>query len=250
MMMKYFVALLVSGLIFPNLTFAQNQNVPPDNGAWFMYFGDNKIHGNWRLFTDIQVRNILRRETQTQYLFREGLSYRFRREFMITAGYAFISTYPSELAVNGATTREHRPWQQMIFNQWFEAEKIHFEHRYRLEQRFIKKFTDPEQNLYANRARYRLQSRFSFGLINESLNKFFINAYDEVFINFGGNVSDEIFDRNRAYIALGYFLAPRVNLQIGYLHQVINIRNRFTIDTNHNLQVLLIMNADFTRNDD
>lgn len=248
LMKTKFIILLISCSIFTNLSFAQNGSAPPDNGTWFMYFGDNKISGNWRLFSDFQFRNVFSKQTQTQILLREGLSYRFQKEAMITAGYAYILNYPSELAVNASKTREHRIWQQFILNQWFFGEYIHIEHRYRLEQRFIKRFSEPEEDIYTNRARYRIQSRFSFGLFNPSLERFFINVNDEIFLNFGGNLSDETFDRNRAYVALGYFFTPKINLQLGYLNQIINLENRFNIDTNHNFQVLLIMNADFTRN--
>jgi hypothetical protein len=234
--------LLLSLLIRSSFAQTDQTAIPQDNGSWFMYFGDNSIGGKWRLFTDIQARNLINNETQNQLLLRTGITYRFSREFSLTGGMAYINT-----VTNNVMTREHRIWQQAVFAQWFASDKIMIEHRYRFEQRFIKKYSDPVVDRYANRARYRLQTRFSLGLVDQSLNKLFLNAYDEVFLNIGGNISNEIFDRNRAYIALGYFLSPQINLQVGYLNQFINIPNKFTLGTNHNLQVGLFMNADFVK---
>jgi hypothetical protein len=55
--------------------------------------------------------------------------------------------------------------------------------------------------------------------------KHYLGIYDEFFINFGRNVAANIFDQNRAYVALGLSIARGAKLEIGYMLQTIQQRN-------------------------
>jgi hypothetical protein len=50
--------------------------------------------------------------------------------------------------------------------------------------------------------------------------QFYISIFDEVFINAGKNVGNNIFDQNRFLTSLGYKVAPDVRIELGYLNQL------------------------------
>jgi hypothetical protein len=49
----------------------------------------------------------------------------------------------------------------------------------------------------------------------------YLALYDEILIGFGKNISVNVFDQNRLGCLLGYRISPRVNIEAGYLNQII-----------------------------
>ena len=100
-----------------------------------------------------------------QLLPRVGVNYKIDDNAMVTAGYALIPTQ-SEFndGWNESMSVENRIWQQFILRN--KVGNISIRHRYRLEQRWIKKVdviqvsnntTESELTyLYKNRARYMI----------------------------------------------------------------------------------------------
>ena len=58
-------------------------------------------------------------------------------------------------------------------------------------------------------------------------------------MNFGKNAAFNIFDQNRAYIALGYKIPKLGKLEIGYLSQLVFRANGIQVENNHTIQVSL-----------
>ena len=66
----------------------------------------------------------------------------------------------------------------------------------------------------------------------------FVALQNEVFVNFGNTstVNGKFFDQNRVYLATGFRLSPKADLEIGYMNQYVNGRgSQFT--NNHILQL-------------
>jgi len=183
-------------LIAPFLGFSQNDSF----GNWLMYFGQNKLSERFSLHTEVQFRNHTFVPTEIeQLLLRTGLNFHFNDDFF-TGGYAYIPSYDLEDDINSSQSEEHRIWQQLIINH--KIKKVKFEHRIRQEQRWVNKD-------FKQRFRYRL-------LWNIPLKKkFSLVFYEEIFLNF----NKQVFDRNRAYGAIGYKISNSKSLQIGLLHQ-------------------------------
>ncbi len=61
-------------------------------------------------------------------------------------------------------------------------------------------------------------------------NSIYLAFYDEIFINgqreIGAETPVELYDRNRAYTALGYGLTDRLRMQFGYMQQTTNAWNK------------------------
>jgi len=220
---------------------AQNQIRPSSYGQWLMYFGDNKLNDKLGLHSEAQFRNYLLTNTVEQLLLRAGLNYYLGARSMLSLGYAYVYTTPSSNNVEGFTTSENRTWQQLILRH--RNYNVFIEHRYRLEQRFIYNQNTETLN-YSDRIRYRFQTLLPLYNISPRLRHLFINTYNELFVNLGTTISGQIFDRNRFYVAFGYQVSPKFNIQLGYLNQVIAVPNITRADVNHNLQIGISYNMD------
>lgn len=238
---KFFFVFLLFSLNGLNSLVGQNQVTPNAYGQWFMYFGDNKINKHIGVHSELQMRNYFLNKTVGQTLFRLGVNYYADPLVMVSGGYAYVDTRPSSKNIAGFSTVEHRVWEQLILRHKTRA--VFMEHRYRLEQRFIRNL-DTEISNFDNRVRYRFQGIFPFYTISPHLRHYFFSSYNELFANLGRQVSGQIFDRNRFYVAFGYQVSPKLNFQIGYLNQLISIPGLLTPDVNHNLQIGIAYNMD------
>jgi len=210
-------------LLIPFLVGAQN-NPEEEFGGWYMYFGMNKISERFSIHSEAQFRYYETADNFNQLLLRTGLNYHINPNAIATGGYAFIKTDPTFLEEEGdRDSREHRIFQQFILKN--KVWEFIFEHRYRLEQRFLD-FGDEMRT--EHRARYRIQMSLPL------TDTFFLNFYDELFIN----LQDNLFGQNRLYGALGIHLTPNSSVQLGYL------RNQFTSQVFDRLQIGFFYNPD------
>lgn len=207
--MKKTTFILIFSLLFTNTNFSQSNSILPDDylGSWLMYFGTHHLNDKYSIHYETQLRNYELTNNFFQLLPRVGLNYKIDDNSMVTAGYAFIPTQTDfdEGWGNNMVT-ENRIWEQFILRNSIGSIKIR--HRYRLEQRWVK---NGNNTSYKNRARYMLS--FKIPLSKKEDFPLFLSVYDEIFIN----ISDEPFNQNRLYTALGYQFNTNANVQLGYL---------------------------------
>ena len=207
--MKKTTFILILSLLFTNTNFSQSNSILPDDylGSWLMYFGTHHLNDKYSIHYETQLRNYELTNNFFQLLPRVGLNYKIDDNSMVTAGYAFIPTQTDfdEGWGNNMVT-ENRIWEQFILRNSIGSIKIR--HRYRLEQRWVK---NGNNTSYKNRARYMLS--FKIPLSKKEDFPLFLSVYDEIFIN----ISDEPFNQNRLYTALGYQFNTKANVQLGYL---------------------------------
>lgn len=205
-----------------------------DFGSWFMYFGTNKIADKWSIHTEAQFRYYEMASNFNQLLLRTGANYHINNNAIATLGYGFIETDPTflefdtlgdDVLFENNSISEHRIFEQFILKN--KVWEFKFEHRYRLEQRFVQNnYTGVSNTLH--RARYRIQMTLPLTDI------FFLNFYDEIFINLQNNA----FGQNRAYAALGVNVTEDLSMQFGYL------KNHFTGANFDRLQIGVFYNTD------
>ena len=198
----------------------KGQKIEENLGSWFMYFGTHKLSEKYSLHYETQLRNYKIVSNFNQLLPRVGLNYHIDKNTSLTAGYAFIPTQNIfDLGWDDQIITENRIWEQFILKNVINRVKIR--HRYRLEQRWIKKVDVVQisnntsfsefSTSYKNRARYMLSVKFPISKNEES--PLFVSLYDEIFLN----ISDSPFDQNRLFAALGYQINKQMNFQVGYL---------------------------------
>ena len=232
--MKKVITLLI---LLATITYTQAQSEvtgEDDFGSWFMYFGTNKIADKWSIHTEAQFRYYEMASNFNQLLLRTGVNYHINPNAIATLGYGFIDTDPTfrEFDVLGDDAifennaiSEHRIFEQFILKN--KVWEFKFEHRYRLEQRFVQNNATGISNTL-HRARYRIQMTLPLTDI------FFLNFYDEIFIN----LQDDAFSQNRAYAALGVNVTEDLSMQFGYL------KNHFSETNFDRFQVGLFYNTD------
>jgi len=220
--------LILGGVFFCNAQWTGEG----ETGIWYMYFGMNRVSERWSVHTEAQFRYYETSSNFNQLLLRTGANYHINKDAIVTLGYAFIETDGTFLeSPSRANLKENRIFQQFILTN--KVGEFLFEHRYRLEQRFISQtniLSNPEQDLSRteHRARYRLQVMLPL------TNTFFLNFYDELFIN----LQDNLFDQNRLYGAFGIHITENSNLQFGWL------RNQFSSAVFDRFQIGFFFNPD------
>lgn len=206
-------------------TFAQKS----DLGAWYMYFGNNKISKKLNWHNEIQYRNFDAVGDLEQLLIRTGVGYDLtENNNNVLLGYGFILSQPY---VNGDKKEniEHRIFQQYITKQKFG--RFNLQHRYRLEERFL------EDDF---RMRFRYMLGFNIPITQKEMlpKTLYASVYNEIFLHF----DSPVFDRNRVYGALGYVINKNMRIEAGYMNQIQENRNRGQI------QIGFYNNIPFTKN--
>ena len=215
--MKKNIIVGLSILLFSSNISAQKEE---NLGNWLMYFGTHKLNEKFSLHYETQLRNYKVTSNFNQLLPRVGINYKIDDNAMATAGYALIPTQGEfNDGWNESMSVENRIWQQFILRN--KVGNISIRHRYRLEQRWIKKVdviqvsnntTESELTyLYKNRARYMISVKIPLSKKEDF--PLFLSLYDEIFLN----ISNTPFDQNRLFGALGFQVNKSMNIQAGYL---------------------------------
>ena len=220
------------------LVVASGAGAETDNNAngWYMYFGDHAfgksrfgahLEGQWRR-TDLGLK-------WQQLLLRPALNFQLNKKVMLTGGYGLVETHRYGDFPAREKFLEHRTFEQATITQRFL--KVDWQNRLRLEQRHILGYAAR----YENRFRYMLRTNVPLS------KKYYLGLYDEVFYNFGKNVAFNVFDQNRAYIALGRNLPKQTRFEVGFMEQTVQQRSGRVFEHNHTLQVAIYSRMPFSR---
>ncbi len=225
--MKGFLFLFVVLITIPGIS----QETGEDKlGSWHMYFGTNKVSEKLSIHSEVQARYYEQLNNFNQLLLRTGINYHINPDAIATMGYGFIVTDGTFVEIpDEKESKEHRLFEQFILKN--KVGSFKFEHRYRLEQRFIRTGGAGNSNFSRkteHRARYRLQLTVPLSPL------LFLNFYDEIFLNLQGSV----YGQNRLYGALGINVLDNLSVQVGYL------KNHFPSANFDRLQIGVFYNPD------
>ena len=209
--LKAFVLVALASPIQSN---AQDTN--DEIGAWYMYFYNTTFKESpWGVQGDLQYRNWNLGGDLEQLLIRSGVTYQPKNtQVKFTFGYGNITT--GVIGSSVETSGEHRIYQEALYPVKF-GNRIYTNHRFRYEQRFVE-----NEDI---RTRYRYNLFINVPINKKTLEKkaIYFSFYNEIFINgqrdIGNNNPVEIFDRNRAYAALGYVIKNGLRVQLGIMNQ-------------------------------
>ena len=225
------VLLIYTSLFLSSHTYGQSPKGTV--GAWLMGFNQTRLHKNWSLHAEVQYRSFEIAPNSEQLLLRGGVNYHINNFTTASVGYGRITNYSFDKELtSGAIVAEDRIWQQLSMRN--NSGRFFFEHRYRLEQRWMQSKTSTK---YLDRIRYLIRVTVPLNKKEMMKNTLFLSFYDEIFIHF----STTPFDRNRLYGAIGYQFLPNANIQVGYLAQTVNIT------TKQYLQLAVFYNFDFRK---
>jgi hypothetical protein len=208
--------------------------------GWLASFNSFKTGKKTSIHFDAQFRSTDEWQGIQTILLRPGINFHLSKKTILTGGYAFVQ---NRIVVNNVTGRavEHRIWEQFIFAH--KLNPILITHRFRLEQRFIPHMlslnNELEKDGYSTSNRFRYFLRNILPLKKQDIFKkgMFLALQNEVFLNLFGqqNVNGKFFDQNRFYLAAGYRVSSKADLEIGYMNQYVS--GRTTNLTNNIIQL-------------
>jgi hypothetical protein len=221
-----------------------------NTNIWFNYTGTFKISNHWSIYAESQLRRSEGLSNPQQLLIRPAMQYNFDNNNSMSIGYVYVYTnvYGSQPALSAFG--ENRTWQQLQIRS--NNGPIEIVNRLRLEQRWVNvpvkdatglaKAGDP---VYTNRM--RIQNKIAIPFKGKQIvdKSFYAMAGDEVMINFGKNVKNNIFDQNRVFAGFGYRIPKIGRTELGYLYQKIFKGDGIKVEGNHTLTLSLFHNISF-----
>ncbi|MBO0931517.1 DUF2490 domain-containing protein [Fibrella aquatilis] len=211
----------------PLLTNAQPSRITDHNAiGWFTVNGDYKLTRQWTIHTEAQWRRANFITNWQQALYRLGLVYKATDKIQLSGGYTALVTYPYggyPVADTGVPTTEHRAYEDVTLSDT--AGIVNLSHRVRLEQRWLANLLPGGSRevanwRYQNRVRYQLQATVPLQGRTRDNREWYAFFYDEIFIGFGENVGNNVFNQNRISGGLGYQFSDAIRLELGYLNQI------------------------------
>jgi opacity protein-like surface antigen len=227
---KLLTAVFIAVLFSLNHAAAQNTRITNKNTiGWFNYFGTIKLNQKWSLHTEYQWRrNELVTDWQ-QSLLRTGINYQVNPNVQLRAGYAWIETFAyGEIPLNnfGKQFTEHRAYQMVTVTD--KLSSVDLSHRFMLEQRWVGRYSRADLKreddyVFTNRLRYMFRMQVPLKGKTMADKTPYAAVYDEVFIGFGKNVNENVFDQNRIGVMLGYRFNKTFRVEGGFLNQTLQL---------------------------
>ncbi|UYQ94355.1 DUF2490 domain-containing protein [Chitinophaga horti] len=226
---KYAIASLVAVFAGEDAQ-AQTRLTTHSTIGWYNTFHTVKVNDKWSVLGEYQWRRTHLVKNWQQSLFRVGVQRNLTKDISVLAGYGWIETFPYGDYPPAAAQPfpEHRIYEQLVINDVHG--RVAFNHRFRYEQRWLglldasvpaedkREITDWQ---FLQRVRYQFRTQIALNNPTMTDNTIYASVYDELFIGFGGQILNNIFDQNRVGIMAGYRLNKRFSVEAGFLSQIV-----------------------------
>ncbi|MBL7936495.1 MAG: DUF2490 domain-containing protein [Bacteroidia bacterium] len=232
---------------------SQNTRINDFNSiGWYNLFMTKKINDKWSIHLEYQWRRTNFITDWQQSLLRTGINYKVNQKLLLRVGYGWIETFPYgniPLQAAGKVFTEHRAFQALLLND--NLNSLEIQHRLMLEQRWTGRYLKPnitseDDFVFVNRMRYMLRLQIPLGKKQLEDQTFYAAIYDEIFIQFGENVQENIFDQNRLSGLIGYRANKYFKLEAGYLYQAVllgrEIKGNNVVQKNNGLIINAYLN--------
>jgi hypothetical protein len=209
---------------------AQNTRISTRNSiGWYNYFGTVKVNDKFSVHTEYQWRRTGIIKEWQQSLLRVGLNYQVSPGIQLRVGYGWIETFPyGEIPLNnfGKQFTEHRVFEAVTLSH--KETLLNFSHRFMLEQRWVGRYSSAtldKEDEFPLLQRMRYMFRMQVPLTGQTVQNrtAYIALYDEIFIGFGKNVNENIFDQNRIGVLAGYRFSDLFRIEAGYINQTVQL---------------------------
>lgn len=254
------IRFLIFLLLISSVGFGQQNRLIDRNAiGWYVYNGDHKLSERWALHTEYQWRRVAFIRSWQQSLARMGLNYTLTDRIKLGGGYTFFTTYPYgdyPVADAGVPTIESRFHQDVQLSDKLGI--LSLSHRFRFEQRWLGLGADENPRHivdweYQNRVRYQISGEIPLQGSTIDDGEFYVNFFDELFIGFGRNVEQNVFNQNRISGGLGYQIRDSFALELNYLNQITQhpeidlTTGKPVFEMNNGFRLNVRYNLDFTK---
>jgi hypothetical protein len=252
-------AFLLILLLTSAFAFAQNTRLNDRNRiGWLTNTTTVRLHERWSLHVEYQFRRDNYLADWQQSLLRTGINYHLNDKVTLRVGYAWIETMPYgdfPIQAAGRQFTEHRLYQVATVQN--PLGRLGLSHRFMSEQRWVTRYNlstsgrAPEETVFQNRLRYMARLQMPLTKPTMGDRTVYAAAYDEIFLGFGENVSENVFDQNRLALLLGYQFSPLFRIEGGFFQQIVQlpreIETRNVFQLNNGFIVNTALNLDLRR---
>lgn len=228
-----------------------------NNIGWYNFNSTFKLNSKFGIHTEYQWRRNDLGVNWQQSLLRLGVNYQLNSAVQLRMGYGLIETFAyGETPINsfGKSFTEHRMFEMVTLSNKISI--VDVSHRFMLEQRWVGRYSsanlDREDDyLFQNRIRYMF--RVNIPLKGKSIDDKtpYLAFYDEIFIGFGKNVNENVFDQNRFGALLGYRFNKNLKIEGGYLNQTLQlgreVGGRNVFQNNNGFIISALLNFDLSK---
>ena len=237
--------------------YSQNRVLDHNTIGWYVYSGDHKLTDRWKLHTEYQWRRIDLIRSWQQSLARLGLIHSVTDRIQVSAGYTYFVTFPYgryPQADAGVPYSEHRLYEDIQLKDTYG--RLELKHRFRLEQRWLAELEDQSPRTVArwkfqHRIRYQISGELPLKGDSVDDGELYLNFFDELFIGFGRNVGNNIFNQNRLSGGLGYQFRDNLKVELNYLNQLLQhadpepVTGKPVFEINNGFRLNFVYDLDF-----
>ncbi len=187
---------------------------------WYAYYNTLQFSEKTFLVSELQERHFINPIAQHQIVVRTHLHRKISENWETSAGFCFFfhdKNDPEQTQL--AVVPEFRP--HLEFENKQQINKITLSHRYRAEFRYFHNTTPDRMELedgytFRNfRLRYQLQAIMKLFSINKRAVK--LRVMDEIMLNAGKKIVNNVFDNNNIYAGLQFEITPNIAFELGFL---------------------------------
>lgn len=210
--------LLLLFLFLPAWVSAQSgREVVRQKLVWVRYNNQLTLHPKLALHSEVDNRAYVAPFAEHHLVLRSVLRYTLLPQVEVGAGLVFALQQPHDpRSTSDLTVPELRPQQDITVKQT--VGKITLNHRYQLDERFIRRSVENELvpgYTFHLRFRYRLQAQVPLYKAPQHTLKLMLA--DELMFNAGKSIQQNIFDQNRVYIGLQREQKGAFSYEVGYM---------------------------------
>lgn len=192
--------------------------ISQNNQQWIQYYNQLILSKKLTLYSDVSLRRINNFSQWSQITIRSGIAYSLSENLHGVTGFACFNLY----ANNKPSRIEFRPYQEI--NSWQKFKNVSIQHRLRGEARFFRNISDGAITSRSN-FNFRFRYRFYCGIpitkffINNADKKILLNIGDEIFINAGKEIINNMLDNNRLLIGSTFQFSNNLSFSLTYNYQ-------------------------------
>ncbi|MCB0487695.1 MAG: DUF2490 domain-containing protein [Cyclobacteriaceae bacterium] len=204
-------------VLMPLFAHAQ-KTVRHSNQQWVQYYNQLKLNSHWTLMTDGGFRWADKFSTKALFIARIGIGYNINSHLRVGAGLASTGAYSS----SSLSKLEYRPYQELFAS--YKYGRVGLQHRFRVEERYFKSVVDGDPQSGHNfnfRLRYQISANIPLlKLSPDNPDKILsLGIGDEIFINAGREIVNNILDKNRIIIGPAVQFNKQLTVALSYTHQ-------------------------------
>jgi hypothetical protein len=188
--------------------------------AWLAYKITYRFNERWSANMDAQERMFTSPVAQHQMVFRPTATRTLGPGWDVGLGFCYFLQSPHDpLSTSDLVVPELRP--HIEFNLKQKARYFRISHRYKAEARYFHEVENGELEGGYAFSNFRLRYRIGLDLPlikskQGELDRLGLTVSDELMVNAGSRIVQNVFDQNRVYIGLYAAINPGLTLEVGY----------------------------------